>query len=121
VTWTLWPAVVAIGGIGAVARFLVDRTVSGRIASSFPAGTFAVNISGATLLGLSAGVALRADAALLAGTAFVGAYTTFSTWMIETQRLAEQRQYGVAAANIALSVGFGLAAGYVGQRIGAHL
>ena len=62
-----------------MARFLVDRAVSGRLARSFPVGTFAVNISGATLLGLYAGLGLTGDAALLAGTAFVGAYTTFST------------------------------------------
>jgi CrcB protein len=121
VTWFVWTAVVAIGGIGSVLRFLVDRTVSGRFSGSFPVGTFAVNISGATLLGFFAGLGLSGDAALLAGTAFVGAYTTFSTWMIETQRLTEERQYAVAAGNIALSLLLGLAAGSVGQWIGGHL
>ena len=73
-----------IGGIGSVTRFLVDRTVTRRIARPFPIGTLAVNISGAALLGFLGGLALSKDAALLAGTAFVGAYTTFSTWMLES-------------------------------------
>ena len=51
-----------------------------------------VNLSGALLLGFLAGLALSPHVALLAGTAFVGSYTTFSTWMLETQRLGEERQ-----------------------------
>jgi len=121
VTLLVWAAVVLIGGAGSVARFLVDRTVSAWFGRSLPVGTLAVNISGATLLGFFAGAALTGDAALLAGTAFVGAYTTFSTWMIETQRLAEERVYVVAARNIVVSLLFGVTAAYLGQWIGAHL
>ena len=73
-------------------RFLVDRAVSGRVARPFPFGTLVVNISGALLLGFLSGLALSPHLALLAGTAFVGSYTTFSTWMLETQRLGEERQ-----------------------------
>ena len=56
------------------------------------------------LLGFISGLTLSHHAALLAGTAFVGAYTTFSTWMFETHRLAEERQFWPAAANIVVSV-----------------
>ena len=93
-TVAVWAGVVVIGGVGAVLRFLVDRTVSGRVARSFPFGTLVVNLSGALLLGFLSGLALSPHVALLAGTAFVGSYTTFSTWMLETQRLAEERQVG---------------------------
>ena len=44
------------------------------------------------LLGFITGLTLNHQVALLVGTAFVGAYTTFSTWMLETQRLTEERQ-----------------------------
>jgi len=91
-TLAIWAGVVVIGGVGAVLRFLVDRTVSARAAGSFPYGTLVVNLSGALLLGVLSGLALSPHLALLAGTAFVGSYTTFSTWMLETQRLAEERQ-----------------------------
>ena len=109
-TVAVWAGVVVIGGVGAVLRFLVDRTVSGRIAGSFPYGTLVVNLSGALLLGFLSGVALSPHLALLAGTAFVGSYTTFSTWMLETQRLGEERQLRPAVANIVVSLVLGLAA-----------
>jgi CrcB protein len=82
-------------------------------------------VSGAVILGLLAGLALGHDAALLAGTAAVGSYTTFSTWMLETQRLTEERQHGKAALNVAASLAAGVAAAALGQLlgrlIGAHL
>lgn len=113
----VWALVAVIGGFGAVARFLVDRAVSQRTPRPFPYGTLAVNISGAALLGFVGGLTLGQHAALLAGTAFVGAYTTFSTWMLETQRLGEERQLPAAFANIAVSVLLGLGAVMLGQSI----
>ena len=117
----IWVGVVLAGGVGAVLRFLVDRAVARRAARAFPFGTLAVNISGATLLGLLGGLALSRHAALLAGTAFVGSYTTFSTWMLETQRLSEERQVRNAVANIVVSVVLGIAAALFGQWIGGRL
>jgi CrcB protein len=115
----LWTAVVLIGGAGSVLRFLADGAVQG--GRDFPLGTLAVNVSGAVILGLLAGLALGHHAALLAGTAAVGSYTTFSTWMLETQRLTEERQHGKAAVNVVLSLAAGVAAAALGQLIGAHL
>jgi fluoride exporter len=117
----VWVAVVLIGGAGSVLRFLVDGVVSSTAGRDFPFGTLAINISGAVILGLLAGMALGHDEALLAGTAAVGSYTTFSTWMLETQRLAEGRQHGKAIANIAVSLVLGVAAAALGRLIGAHL
>ena len=102
-------------------RFLVDGTIARRAAKSFPYGTFAVNISGAALLGLLGSLALSRHTALLADTAFVGSYTTFSTWMLETQRLSEERQTRRAAANIVASVVLGIAAALGGQWIAGRL
>ena len=90
-TTLVWAGVVLIGGAGSVLRFLVDGAVSSRTGRAFPYGTLVVNLSGALVLGLLTGLALSGDDALLAGTAAVGSYTTFSTWMLETQRLTEER------------------------------
>ena len=120
-TLLIWAGVALIGGVGSVSRFLVDRTVTRRLARPFPVGTLAVNITGAALLGFLGGLALSKDAALLAGTAFVGAYTTFSTWMLETQRLGEERRMWAAVANIVVSVVLGVAAALLGQWVAEQL
>jgi CrcB protein len=117
----IWLGVVLAGGAGAVLRFLVDGAVARRAGKSFPFGTLAVNITGATLLGFLGALALNRYAALLAGTAFVGSYTTFSTWMLETQRLGEERQVRNAVANIVASIVLGLGAALLGQWIGGLL
>ena len=117
----LWVAVVLIGGAGSVARFLADGVVGSAAGRDFPVGTLAVNLSGAVILGLLTGLALGHDQALLAGTAAVGSYTTFSTWMLETQRLTEERQHRKAVANIVVSLVLGVAAAALGRLIGAHL
>jgi CrcB protein len=122
----LWVGVVLAGGVGAVLRFLVDRAVAHRAARSLPfvglpCGTLVVNLSGAALLGLLGGLALSRHTALLAGTAFVGSYTTFSTWMLETQRLSEERQVRNAVANIVFSIVLGIGAALLGQWIAGRL
>jgi CrcB protein len=113
--------VVLIGGAGSVVRFLADGVVGSAAGRDFPVGTLAVNLSGAVILGLLTGLALGHDQALLAGTAAVGSYTTFSTWMLETQRLAEERQHGKALANVVFSLAAGIAAAALGRLIGLHL
>lgn len=120
-TVVVWTGVMLLGGVGAVCRFLLDRAVSARHTRGFPFGTLAVNLSGAFLLGFLGGLALDRHAALLAGTAFVGSYTTFSTWMLETQRLGEERRVWPAVGNIVVSVALGLTAAWLGMSLGSHL
>ncbi|MGH3771978.1 MAG: fluoride efflux transporter CrcB [Pseudonocardiaceae bacterium] len=120
-TVLLWVGVVLIGGAGSVLRFVVDGAVASRTGSAFPYGTMVVNLSGAVLLGLITGLAPSHDDALLAGTAAVGSYTTFSTWMFETQRLGEDRQTRYLAANVVVSLVAGLAAAALGRLAGSHL
>ena len=120
-TALLWVGVSLLGGLGAVARLTVDKAISRRMARPFPFGTLVVNTSGALVLGFVAGLALPSHVALLAGTALVGSYTTFSTWMFETHRLAEERQLRSAAGNLVVSVVLGLSAAFLGQRLGAFL
>ena len=110
-----------IGGVGSVTRFLVDRSVTRRVGRPFPIGTLTVNVTGAALLGFLGGLVLSKNVALLTGTAFVGAYTTFSTWMLETQRLGEERRTWAATANIVVSVVLGLAAALLGQWLAEQI
>ncbi|BBY16981.1 fluoride efflux transporter CrcB [Mycolicibacterium litorale] len=117
----VWAGVMILGGAGAVCRFLVDRAVTSAVGRPFPLGTLVVNVSGALVLGILAGLALSPDVALLLGVGFVGSYTTFSTWMLETQRLAEERRGWPAAANIVVSVVLGVAAAGLGLWWGNRL
>jgi CrcB protein len=120
-TLVTWIAATLLGGCGATLRFLLDGFVSRRTAGEFPYGTFVVNISGSCLLGLTVGLALHGRAAVLVGTATIGAYTTFSTWMFETQRLVEDGVPAGALANVFVSLAVGFVAAVVGRAIGAHL
>lgn len=116
----VWIAVVIVGGLGAIARFLLDSLIAARARRDFPYGTFAINISGALVLGLLAGLAIDSDAYVIAGTATIGSFTTFSTWMLESHRLAEDSELTRASANVLLSLLVGFAAAVLGHAIGAH-
>ena len=120
-TLAVWAGVIVLGGAGAVLRFVVDRAVARFVSRPFPYGTLTVNLTGAVLLGLLSGLTLSHQVSLLAGTAFVGSYTTFSTWMFETQRLGEERQVWPAVANLAVSVVLGVGAAVTGQWIAGRL
>ena len=95
--------------------------VSRAVAGPLPVGTLTVNLTGSLALGLIDGAALPHDLSLVFGTGLVGAYTTFSTWMFETQRLAEERQVGRAVQNLYLSLVLGIAVGAAGLWIGGRL
>lgn len=116
-----WIGVALLGGTGALARFLIDRAISIRRTSAFPAGTLVVNASGALLLGTLTGAAVSSGALLLAGTATIGSYTTFSTWMFETHRLGEDGELAAGAINLIVSLIVGLAAVALGRLLGEAL
>ena len=117
----VWIGVGLLGGIGALGRFFVDGLVAARAGRDFPIGTMVVNFSGAALLGLLVGLGFKGDQLVLAGTATLGSYTTFSTWMLETQRLVEDGELALGAANVLVSLGVGLGAVALGRFVGAHL
>jgi len=114
---------IALGGmLGTPARYAVGRVV--HVApDSFPWSTFLVNISGSLVLGVVLTLIierwppsryLRSFAAI----GFLGAYTTFSTYMVETDLLLKDGQPGVALAYVLGSLVVGLAAVYAGIVIG---
>ena len=115
---------IGLGGFaGAIARYLVDGWVSGMTRGGFPWGTLAINASGSFLLGLLA--ALTIDRSLLSPEirgpvmiGFIGAYTTFSTWMLESSRLLEAGNWAAALGNVLGSVIIGLLAVFAGLMLG---
>ena len=115
---------IAVGGAaGALARYLVDTWVSNRVGTSFPWGTLIINLTGAFVLGLLATLAI--ERAVLPSTirpplmiGFLGAYTTFSTWMLDSWRLLEMGSWVAAAGNLVGSMALGLVAVGAGIVIG---
>jgi CrcB protein len=117
----VWIGVALLGGGAAIARFALDGAVGARAAGNFPLGTLVVNLSGALALGLVTGLALTGNALILVGTATLGSYTTFSTWMLESHRLTEDLEIPLALLNVTLSLLAGVAAAALGRLLGAQL
>lgn len=106
------------GGLGAVLRLLIGRGVVLATGSVLAAGTFAVNVSGAFALGLLAGLAPSGSTTTVIGTGLLGGYTTFSTWMYESQRFAGEGAPRAALLNLGASAAAGLAAFALGRALG---
>ena len=105
------------GGLGAASRFLLDGLIRSQVRAALPVATIVINVTGSFLLGLIAG-AVGAHAAppelqLIAGTGFLGGYTTFSTASFETVRLVQSGRSGLALVN-----GLGTALAAVGAAAG---
>lgn len=115
----VWAGVAVIGGIGALTRFAGDSAVERRFSPSFPLGTLLINLTGSLMLGALAGANVAGDRLMLAGTAFLGSFTTFSTLAFETHRLSEDGEYRIALANLVGSLAAGFAAAALGWLIGA--
>ena len=109
------------GGFGALARFLLDGAVASRVGGDFPFGTLAVNLTGAFVLGVLVGSTIDANGFRLAGTGFVGAYTTFSTWALESHRLGEDGQMRIGSVNFLVSLLLGVVVASLGRHLGAQL
>ena len=116
-----WVGVGALGAVGALARFTLDTAVSARRPSDFPFGTLAVNLSGAFALGLLVGLEVAGDAMLILGTGLLGGYTTFSTWMVEAQRLGEDGEWRLMWLNLLGPMVAGLGVAGLGWIAGAAL
>lgn len=111
--------VAAGGATGALARYLIGLAFVSRTSGTLPWHTFAINVSGALLLGLLMGVALRSGEAaepwlLLLGTGLLGGFTTFSTLAFEGVSLFESGRGATAMLYAFGSVAVGLLAAWVG-------
>jgi CrcB protein len=111
---------IALGGaLGALARYFVALWVQQRVGGTFPIGTFLVNVSGCLIMGiamtlLTEGGALHPNWRFLVPIGFIGAYTTFSTFEMETFRAIEEGGWLIALGNIVFSVIVGFFALWLG-------
>jgi CrcB protein len=106
-----------LGGLGAVARVVLGAAVDARADSPFPWGTLAVNVAGAFALGVLVGAGLGGDAYTLAATGFLGAFTTFSTWVVDARLLGAR----LGAANVVVALALGVLAVWAGRELGSLL
>jgi CrcB protein len=116
-----WVAAALAGGLGASARFGLDAAVQRSYRGELPLGTLVVNLLGTLALGLLTGLGVSGEWLLVAGTGALGSFTTFSTWMIETERLAEEGEGRLATVNVVAPLAAGAAAAAAGWALGAVL
>lgn len=114
------------GFLGAVARYWLGGLISSQVTTAFPLGTFVINVSGSLLLGIVASIGVDSGFILPAlrpalTIGFLGGYTTFSTWSLETVRLVEEGSYALAAANALGSLAAGLVGLWIGLVLGRAL
>ena len=105
--------VIAGAAVGAPARFAVDQYV--RKFTEKPYGIFIVNIMGSFFLGLSFRQSEQVHSLIAIG--FAGAFTTWSTFMLDIYLAYERKRYKEAALNLGLSIGFGLLAAWCGLQL----
>ncbi len=112
--------IVGLGGmVGTIARFLTVLMVARAVPSTFPLGTFVVNVAGCFVMGIVFGLAhrfewLTPEWRFFLATGFCGGFTTFSAFAYENLMLIENRDYITFAMNTILSVVICLAAVFLG-------
>ncbi|GEB77436.1 fluoride efflux transporter CrcB [Sporolactobacillus inulinus] len=111
---------VALGAaFGVLARFSLSNWIKRRWSHDFPLPTFIINVSGSLALGLITGLGIGVHASLLLGTGFMGAYTTFSTFTMESVSLNRRKKKRVFYSYLISSYVLGIAAVFLGTSLGA--
>ncbi len=118
--------IAVFGALGAMARYGIDGLSRQRLGVGFPWGTFTVNVLGSLAIGLAFALLLgRGDVPdwvkLGLTTGFLGGFTTFSAFSLQTHRLLAEGAYGLASAYVVGSVAAGLAAVGLGVLVGRAL
>ena len=114
---------IAVGGaVGALARHGVSVAVAAAFGGRFPFGTLAANVVGSFAMGglftfFSERAHVAPELRLLLMTGLLGAFTTFSTFSVETMVLLQAGRWLAGAANVALSVALCLAAAWAGALL----
>ncbi|WP_243734863.1 fluoride efflux transporter FluC [Paenibacillus turpanensis] len=121
--WHMYAAVGGFGVLGAWSRYFISILANGRYVSDFPWGTLLCNIAGSYVLAkilLGGALPLANKPWLRIGltTGFLGSFTTFSAFSVETVSLLTEQHYALAAAYAGLSLAGGMAAARMGARRG---
>jgi len=113
-----WVTITVTGALGALTRYGVSGWIQRRTTTSLPTGTFIVNLVGAFALGWVAGSGIDGTATTAAA-GFLGGFTTFSTWMVESWSLAGEGRRGRrrALVNLAATLAAGVAAAALGYGL----
>ena len=114
-------AIAVLGGAGAVLRFLLDAGLTSRMQGPFPGGTLAVNLSGSLALGVLVGAGVTGGGLEMLGLGLLGGFTTFSTLVYESHRLAEAGLVRAGGLNLLLSLALGLGSVWLGLELGGLL
>jgi CrcB protein len=115
--------VIGLGGfLGANARYLLGTWVAERYGTSFPYGTFVINVSGSFVIGfflvlISERFVLHPNWRFFFAVGFLGAYTTFSTFSFESLALLQEGAWWLGLVNMVGSVVLGLMAALIGMVI----
>jgi CrcB protein len=114
------------GGLGSLSRYGLAGAVQRLFGPSFPYGTFVVNVVGCFLFGLVWGfledrLGVNPQVRVVVLTGFMGAFTTFSTYMYESLSLLQHHQWLHAAANMVGQNAAGLALIFLGLSLGRAL
>lgn len=113
---------VAIGAFfGAISRFVVSKRVDKKIQSKFPFGTISVNLLGSFLLGLLFAIKTSNPVTLLLGTGFMGSFTTFSTFQVDSLKLGLEKQWKLLFKYLIYSYVLGITFAFIGFSIGNQI
>ncbi len=111
---------ITIGGaFGALARYKLGEVLAKLSRSGFPIGTLLINISGALVLGILTGLRLGGNWYSLLGEGFCGAFTTFSTFSLDTVQLLRARRRNKAVLYVVLTVALGILCFLAGYGVAA--
>ena len=111
------------GAVGTLARYALAGVVQNAVGTLFPWGTAVVNLTGCLLFGLLVAVmegryAISGETRIILLTGFAGAFTTFSTFIFETEQLLAASRWGLAAGNLAMQNVLGVLALLLGLTLG---
>lgn len=105
-------------GLGAIMRYLMTSLIKRKIRGNFPVATLVINIMGAFFLGYLKAKNIPSEVDLLLATGFLGGFTTFSTFQVESVSLLDEKRRVHLASYVLMTYLCGLIAAYLGMVLG---